>query len=268
MTTLYPTHKDRMTPDGLMNFAPSANATFSDRMNRLIDAALERENAQQAPRDYLGGSRLGVECLRALGYEWHKVPTDDQPQFKGKTIRRFQMGHMHENETARWIRAAGFDLRTERPNGGGQYGFSVGPDGKRIAGHIDGVILCAPDSLKDYPHPLPWLWEHKVMNAKQWRECQNKGVEQSKPVYFAQCQVYMAYMQLEAALFTALNTDTSELLFELLPFNAAKAQWASDRGVQVVLSNQPEELPKISRDQSDFRCKWCAWSRRCWSITQ
>lgn len=262
MTNFLEAHKGRITTDGEMDFAPRPEATFSDRCNRLIDSALEKENAKQTPRNYLGGSRLGVECLRALGYEWHKTPTDDQPQFKGKTLRRFQMGHMHEEETARWIRLAGFDLRTHKANGD-QFGFSVGPDDKRIAGHIDGVILEAP--LKEYPHPLPWLWEHKIMNAKSWRACQDKGVKLSKPTYYAQCMVYCAYMDLGAALFTALNTDTSELLFEPLVFDAQHAQWASDRGVQVVISNNPTELPRIARETTDFRCKWCSWKRSCWS---
>jgi hypothetical protein len=246
-----------------MNFAPSPAATLSDRINRLIDTALEAEDAKEPPRGYLGGSRLGVECLRALGDEWHKVPTDEQPQFKGKTLRRFQMGHMHEEETARWLRAAGFDLCTHK-NNGEQYGFEVGPDDKRIAGHIDGAIVQSP--LKEQPAPLPWLWEHKIMNAKSWRECQTKGVKAAKPVYYAQMQVYCAYMKLEASLFTALNTDTSELYFELVPFVEADAQWASDRGVQVVISNRPEELPRIARKSTDFRCKWCDWRRKCWNI--
>jgi hypothetical protein len=259
---MFAAHKERITTEGEMDFSRNPAGTLSDRINALINTALEDENAKQKPRDYLGGSRLGVECLRALSYEWHKVPVDDAPQFKGKTIRRFLMGHAQETETARWLQLAGFDLRTAKPNGD-QYGFSVGPDDKRIAGHIDGVILEAP--LKDYPHPLPWLWEHKIMAAKIWRECQDKGVKEAKPVYYAQLQVYMAYMQLNASLFTFFNTDTSELWFEPVAFDPQHAQWASDRGVTVVLSNNPREMPRISRDKNDFRCKWCDWKEQCWS---
>ena len=262
--TFLEAHKNRITTEGLMDFAPSSDKTFSDRCNRLIDLAMEAENEKQKSRNYLGGSRLGVECLRALGYEWHKVPTDEQPQFKGKTLRRFRMGHLHEDETADWIRKAGFDLRTHKPDGS-QYGFSVGPEGKVIAGHIDGVIVEAPDALKEYPFPLPWLMEHKVMKASKWRECNDKGVKISHPVYWAQCHVYMAYMQLNACMFVALNTDTSELLFQMFAFDPQVAQWASDRGVQVVLSNNPKELPRITRDETDFKCKFCNWKKQCWT---
>ena len=52
-----------------LSFAPDMNARLSKALNGLIDEALVAEAAAQEPRDYLGGSRLGVECLRALGYE-------------------------------------------------------------------------------------------------------------------------------------------------------------------------------------------------------
>lgn len=289
MSNLHHAHGDRLSADGAMNFAPRNDAALSDTINRLIDEALETENRKQAPRTYLGGSRLGVECLRALAFEWHEQKrwradyeehTVDvaagrwlgADTFPGKAIRRFQMGHLHEDETARWLKLAGFDLRTEKADGG-QFGFGIkadrGTGRKLIAGHFDGAILRAPVSMR-----LPALWEHKIMNSKNWQGCLKEGVEKSKPVYWAQCQTYMAYsplalgadMQLESCLFTALNTDTSELLFEVIPFKPEDAQWASDRGVQVVESRAPEELPRITSDPNDFRCRWCDHKKRCWSI--
>ncbi len=41
-------------------------ATIADRINALIDEALVAENAARPSRIYLGGSRLGVACERAL----------------------------------------------------------------------------------------------------------------------------------------------------------------------------------------------------------
>jgi len=249
-------HKDRFTEGGLMDFAPNANKTIADRINRLIDAALEAENSAQPARDYLGGSRLGVECLRALYYEHAKAPVDDAPQFRGKTIRRFRLGHMHEEETADWLKKAGFDLRTH-DKAGKQFGFKVA-NGK-ISGHLDGVFVGGPDVGVKYPA----LWEHKIMKSSKWKECDTKGVSKSHPVYWAQCHVYMAYMGLEQCLFTALNTDTSELLFQYFDLDASVAQWASDRGVQVISAKSALEMPRITRDKTDFKCRWCNWRERC-----
>ena len=43
---------------------------FADVLNAVIDAALTAENAAQPPRDYLGGSRIGHPCERALQFEF------------------------------------------------------------------------------------------------------------------------------------------------------------------------------------------------------
>jgi hypothetical protein len=35
---------------------------FREFLNEMIDESLEHENAARAPRDYLGGSRVGHAC--------------------------------------------------------------------------------------------------------------------------------------------------------------------------------------------------------------
>lgn len=61
---------------------------------------------------------------------------------------------------AYWLRAAGFDLRTERRDGG-QFGFSAA--GGRLRGHFDGVIV---GGGPDVGIAWPALWEHKALNAR------------------------------------------------------------------------------------------------------
>ena len=265
-------HKDRRAPGGAgFYFGPRPAEPLSDQVNALIDAALVDETARQEPRGYLGGSRLGVECLRQLGYEYFQARENvelfkqlgrQSHPFKGKTLRRFRMGHWHEDETAAWLRMAGFDLRTHKPDGG-QFGFETAIDKEtgepRMAGHIDGAILDGPIVL-----PYPLLWEHKVMKHSKWMECKAKGVKEANSVYYYQCQTYMAYMELKYALFMAVDTDTSELLVEQLPLVAADAQWATDRGVAVLQAQSPEELPRIAKESTDYRCKWCDFSAQCW----
>ena len=113
----------------------------------------------------------------------------------------------------RWLRAAGFDLR-DKGQDGRQFGFSIA--GGRIRGHIDGVIVAGPDVGITWPA----LFEHKSLNAKSWADLVKRGVELSKPIYYAQLQIYMAYMDLGTALFTALNKDTQALHHEVVGFDA------------------------------------------------
>ena len=242
------------------------NPTLSDQITDLIDVGINLERAQEVQRDYLGASRLGVSCDRALQFEFLATPKDEGRDFTGKTLRIFQAGHVFEDLAIKWLRDAGFDLYTEK-NDGGQFGFSVARG--RIRGHVDGIINAAP---ADIPMTYPALWECKSANNKSWKDMVKRGVAVSKPVYAAQMAIYQAYMESQIpgisnnpALFTAINKDTSEVYFELVPFNAGLAQSMSDKGVKILSACDAQEwLPRITRDPSHFECKYCSWQDRCW----
>ncbi len=239
---------------------------FHERVTEIIDAALQAEQVQQQPRDYLGGSRLGVSCERALQYEYTHTPEDPHRKFSGRILRVFEVGHALEDLAIRWLRLAGFELHT-RKNNGGQFGFSVA--GGRIRGHVDGIFSGGP---ADLGLTYPALWECKTMNAKAWRETVKKGIAKAKPVYAAQVAVYQAYMEgsvpgisQNPALFTAINKDSQELYFEAIPFDGGLAQKMSDRGVRVITATAAgEQLPRMTNDPAHFECTWCAWQDHCW----
>jgi hypothetical protein len=254
------TYRGRLMPEP-MNFAPRPSAAFSESFEGIINAAMEAKQQAQPPRTYLGASRLGEECWRKLGYEYHGVPKDEGREFKGRTLRIFERGHTGEENMAARLRLAGFTLITHRPDGE-QIGFVTG--GGRIAGHIDGVITVAPYSAG---LAIPALWENKVLGEKSWNDLEKKGVRASKPVYFVQMQLYQAYLGLSdnPSLFTAENANTGAIYSERVAFDAAAAQAASDKGVAVVTSQVPEELPRVAKVATDFRCKMCDYPARCWA---
>ena len=70
-----------------------------------------------------------------------------------------------------------------------------------------------------------------------------RGLALSHPHYFAQVQLYMAYMQLDEhpALVTILNKDSSELHHEWIQFDAAIAQRYSDRAAHILKACQASE---------------------------
>ncbi|MBK8174783.1 MAG: hypothetical protein IPK66_05785 [Rhodospirillales bacterium] len=245
---------------------------FADLVNAEIDAGLEAGDRATAPRTYLGGSRLGVPCERALQFEYAHAPKDEGGGFGGRTLRIFAIGHALEDVAAAWLRSAGFDLYTRKGNrpDGGQFGFSVA--GGRICGHVDGILADGP-SLPGLGYPA--LWECKTMNARSWRETAQKGVVVSKPVYAAQLAVYQAYMEgsvagisANPALFTAINKDTAELHHELVPFDGGLAQRMSDRAVRILRATEAGELlPRLAANPDHHECRMCAWSQRCWSLS-
>ena len=242
---------------------------IQDRIGGLIDAALTGEREGQTSRDYLGASRLGVACERALQYEYLHTPVDDGRDFSGRLLRIFEVGHTLEDLAMRWLRLAGFDLYTRKAQGG-QFGFSVA--GGRIRGHVDGILNAGP---AEFGLGYPAIWEFKTMNDKSWRDTVKQGVAKSKPVYAAQVAVYQAYMEASVpgvsanpALFTAINKDTQEIWFELLPFDGGLAQRMSDRAVRVITATSASEtLPRHTTTPTHQECKFCAWQDRCWGAS-
>jgi CRISPR/Cas system-associated exonuclease Cas4 (RecB family) len=85
------------------------------------------------------------------------------------------------------------------------------------------------------------------------------------PIYYAQVQIYLAYMELSAALFTAINKDTQALHHELVAFNAAEAQALSDKAVDIIRAAESGELPpRIATSPEFYLCRWCAYAKCCW----
>lgn len=233
---------------------------FVDEVNACIDQALVAENATRPQRDYLGGSRLGESCSRRLQYEYLKAPKDAGAGFSGQSLRIFALGHVLEDLAIEWLRKAGFDLRV-RNRHGEQFGFSAA--GGRVQGHADGVVVAAPNDMA-----VPALWECKSANAKNWRDIAKRGVVLAKPIYAAQIALYQAYLGLteHPALFTAINKDTCEIWHELVPFDGALAQAASDKAVQILRAcDAGEQLPRHTADPEHFECRFCAWKERCWA---
>jgi hypothetical protein len=168
--------------------------SFADRVNAAVDQALTADQAMRPPRDYLGGSRLGHACERALQFEFTATPKDEGQDFSGKSLRIFAIGHALEDLAVAWLRGAGFDLYTRKGNrpDGSQFGFSVA--GGRIRGHVDGIIAAGPEG---FGLAVPALWECKILLA----DCANTeqrgmmvGIKMAAAwVYLSECVLSSPY---------------------------------------------------------------------------
>ena len=240
----------------------SSKRMLSPRLNALIDAALVAERDQQEKRTYLGGSRIGVECDRALQFEFFNTPKDPGKDFDGRILRVFERGHWAEAAMVRWMRLAGVEIKVHRLYGG-QFGFSE-HDGL-YQGHCDGIVTGGPVEFG----PFPRLWENKGVKADKWAAMNKHGLLHENPVYWAQCQVYMEKFGLaeHPALFSAVNANTMEIYWESIPFNPGAAQQLDAKSRRILQSCLAGELlPRISSDPNFFKCKRCSWAARCFSV--
>ena len=182
----------------------------ADLANAEIDAGLQAGYRATAPRTYLGGSRLGHPCERALQFEYGMRPRTRAPPFDGRTLRIFAIGHALEDSAAAWLRGAGFDLYTRKGNrlDGGQAPASPLPADASAAtstypcAHgptLPGLGLPGAVGMQDD--------ERAVRGGRRRR----RAWSLSKPVYAAQLAVYQGYMEASVAgisanpaLFTAI----------------------------------------------------------------
>jgi hypothetical protein len=234
-------------------YAPGRNClhapSLGERVNACIDGALGEARKAEPRRTYMGASMLGDPCARRVAYAWRGAPG---APVEGRSLRIFETGHVLERVLASWMERAGFDLRTIDPATGGQYAFSDGP----IEGHADGIIVDGPD----FGFAYPVLWEAKGLNDRSWQETAKVGVRISKPVYYGQCCLYMAYFDVEACLFSALNKNDQSLYHELIPFDLATAQRLVDRAVGIVRGWLP---PRIALMPTRM-CAFCQFNAYCW----
>ena len=239
---------------------------IASAVSAAIDGALTARNRAERPRTYVSSSGLGRDCLRQIQYDYLAVPKDEGQEFEPRILRIFEAGHRAEDIVAGWFRIAGFDLRTERPDGR-QFGFEAMAG--RFKGHIDGCFVSGPLAM-DYPA----LWENKALGASSWKDVVKRGVSLARPVYAAQIALYQAYMEgtvpgisAAPALFTAINKDTAEMHHELVPFDADLAQRMSDRGVRILQATDAGELlPRVATTPDFFECRFCPWAERCWRL--
>ncbi|MGH8265159.1 MAG: hypothetical protein ACRET4_16895 [Steroidobacteraceae bacterium] len=165
---------------GFQYEAPTRSPGVATAINAAIDDTLASRNRAQPPRHYVSPSGLGRECLRQIQYDYLAVSKDEGRDFDPATLRIFEAGHRAEDIVAAWLRAAGFDLRTQRKDGG-QFGFAS--LGGRFRGHIDGCLVAGPAAI-DYPA----LWENKALGASSWKEVVKKGVAIARPTVANRCR--------------------------------------------------------------------------------
>lgn len=228
-----------------------------------LDRAILAKQAEQTPRQYLGGSYVGDDCERKIQYQYTVTPVDEGKGFPADILRVFERGHRTEDMAAQWLRDAGFMLKTEGADGR-QFGFSSA--GGKFKGHADGVIV-AWNGEGDAPCAFPALWENKSLNAKTWAKVAAHGVRKVKPVYYAQVVLYQYHLGLtdNPAVFTFINADTMQVGVELIEFDALECQRLIDRAVRVIQSTDAGELlPRIAGEPDHFACRFCSYTARCW----
>ena len=184
---------------------------------------------------------------------WYQFRHAWSPNFDGRLLRLFETGDREEDRIVANLRAVGVTVWEKDPDTGKQVRFEA--CGGHFALSLDGVGEGFAESKK--PHTL----EFKTMNDKNFKALKNMGLEKSKPIYWAQCQVGMLLSGLDRCYFFAVNKNTDDMYGERIKLDKREAEALIDRAERIIFAQQPPS--RLTEEASDWRCKFCPYWAVC-----
>lgn len=211
----------------------------------------EARAAKDKPRQYLGASVIGRECLRAIWYGYRQAFT---VTFEGQTLRIFQTGHLFEPRIGGELQAIGVKFRPVDEDTGEQFRWST--HGGHFSGAVDGLAKGFPEAPKS-----DCVTEFKSLNDKSFKDLAKKGCEASKPQYWQQAHVNGHMMGIDRVALIAVNKNDDSLFFEWIHVDKDVAAGVLAKAKQIIEAAEPPA--RISDDPAFYLCGWCEFKELC-----
>lgn len=215
------------------------------RFNNTTLSRIKNKVQLQELRPYLGMSKIGHPCARNL---WYSFRWAAQKEIPSRMRRLFKRGRREELAIIQELESVGVICYGYQSEIEMAFGHSKG--------HIDGKAIRIIEAPK-----TEHLLEFKTMNEKYFNQIKKEGVKKSKPIYYAQSQIYMAKEGLTRTLFIAVNKNTDEYYFERLRLDKPFAKELEAKAEHIITSEEPPK--KLSNTPTWFECKWCDYLEIC-----
>jgi hypothetical protein len=227
--------------------------TSASQTLAAIDAKIVA--SQEEPfRRHLGASVIGDECARKLWYLFHWVKAES---FEARMLRLFNRGHLEEKRFIGYLRSVGVEVWEAGESGDmkAQMRFSD------HAGHFGGTPDGVGRGIAELGPDVPFLLEFKTHNAKSFAKLQSEGLVRTKWKHFVQCQVCMTKLDLQFAVYCAVNKDDDALFIEIISNNGVEGPRAIERAGRIIWAKEPP--PRVNNSPAHFACKFCHLARLC-----
>ena len=191
------------------------------------------------PRTYLGMSAIGHPCSRYLWYSFRWCYKADT--IPARLARLFDRGHREEPCIVKELEHIGIKCHSDQAECESAWGH--------VKGHCDGMADNVPEAPK-----TTHLLEFKTMNDKAFKDINKKGLKESKPIYYAQVQLYMRKLKLTRALFISVNKNDDNWYVERVELDKGYADTMLSKAKDIVLATHPPIAPY---KPTWYLCKWC-----------
>jgi hypothetical protein len=209
------------------------------------------ESKPQEHRPHMGASLIGHQCSRNIWLTWRWAM---KPEFSGRILRLFSTGQREEPRLIEELRGIGATVWDTDPESGGQWRVSA------CRGHFGGSLDGVAKGLPEAPKTVAVL-EFKTHSNKSFADLVAKKVQASKPQHYAQMQVYMGLMDLDRAMYLAVNKDTDEVYSEWVHFHRDTFEQLLERAQSLIDMTEPPA--RISEDPAFYVCKMCNFWKLC-----
>jgi len=207
---------------------------------RALEAAAEPPH-----RAHLGASILGDPCRRKL---WYHFRWCTSPQHSGRTLRLFRRGQLEEQQLNNDLRAAGVEVYEVDPETGEQFRCTF------CNGHGGGSMDAAGIGFVEAPKSWHVI-EYKTHGDKSFKALCKDGVEKSKPLHWAQMQLYMGMFKMKRAFYLAVSKNDDSLYGERVHFDHEAFDKLIAKAQSII--DSPEPLERLSEKPEWYECKWC-----------
>ena len=197
------------------------------------------ESIRELPRPHLGASLIGHKCERYLWLSFHWAVTE---KFEGRILRLFRRGLNEEATIMKDLRDIGVDIRSSQ---------SRVDFGNHFSGSVDAIIYAGLPESPTKNH----LAEFKTHSKKSFDDLEKNGLEKSKPMHYAQMQVYQLGLKIDRGFYLAVCKDDDRIYTERIKLDEAFANKLVAKAHRIIDSEGMP--PPLSTDPTWFECKFC-----------
>lgn len=226
---------------------------FTNTTPARIFAARE---AEQENWDSYGTpvSQANDPCPRKIWYglRWLLLPET----FKGRILRIFETGQIHETQMIEDLRRIGCEVRETDPVTGKQ--FAVALARGFLRGRIDALVTGLPEAPK-----TEHVVEIKSAKNTDFSAIVKHGVAKKKPEHYGQIILYMLDTGLTRGAYIVVCKNTDQIHIERLRLEDVLDD--AERIVAQVesLIDAESPPPKLHDDGDKFPCSFCRFKGHC-----
>ncbi len=210
-------------------------------LTNLIEKS--QELIKDEPRDYIGASSIGSDCLRQIWYAFKGFEAEEVPT---KMRRTWAIGRHLEGLILDWIEDCGISISR-------YWGDLEDSDFTFFQGHIDSMWMKKDDAFA--------IIEVKTAKDSSFKLFVKNGVKKWNPQYYAQIQSYMGMSGVFNTYIVVLNKDNSELSDELIEYDSGFYERLREKAR--IVYDAVIEPPRIHHSPIWYQCKMCKYNKVC-----